>query len=385
MSVNLYPLAAKQYVLSLVRMMAQIGVVASLVLWSARSHADFAPINLGTYTFSDSVNRQAIDQPIVFMHGANPIETTQPAVLSWLVPWWPRAEAWSDAPRIPGRIVTVHGQPHNVFQIPGLSSIGYVLDVKDPASSTWLPINDQLVPPSTLAGRKTTYQIPEGAPGLCCTMGLSIRITFIKTDHRPIVNFSGQLFSIDKLVSFHTLHNLTTIVLRGPAHANLTFTLRKIASSCRMTSSSTQNIKLPDVPMVKFRKVGSTHEGGNEARFSLQCDPGTTVFATVTDANSPSNTSDTLTNTGSANGVGVQLLQTSPSFSASNCSNGSPCRFGPDSSAIGNTNQWQVGPNNTSNTAPTGPTISFRARYIRTGTVQPGTVRAISTITFSYQ
>ena len=94
---------------------------------------------------------------------------------------------------------------------------------------------------------------------------------------------------------------------------------------------------------------------------------------TLTDATTPSNTTNTLTlaSDSVATGVGFQLLY-----------NGNPVSFGPDSAAAGNLNQFSV----MASPATGGPVnIPFTARFIRTGTVTPGLATANATFTMSYQ
>ena len=365
---------------------ARILLLLALVSWLPSSWADLNAVNMGSYTLSGPVDQQPINQPIIFQSGVNAYETTQGTVFSWFGCWNIRGEAWSDAPRVPGLTVPVNGISHRVFQIPQLPGIGYVIDVKDPKASVWKAINDTVEPPSTVPGYRTTYESP--LFGLCSNIGLSVRVTLIKLGRVPVVN-SSQVYTISNFLSFRAWRTgLITgeTLFQGPSTTSLSFTLRSLASSCRMTGASNQNISLPEIGTSQLPAVGSTFAGNsNVAQFSLQCDPGVTLYATLNDANSPSNTSDVLTNTGTAKGVGVQLLQTSASYSTSNCANGTPCRFGPDSTLKGTTNQWQIGPSNTGNAATTNPYVTFQARYIRTGAVQVGTVRAVSTITFSYQ
>lgn len=57
-----------------------------------------------------------------------------------------------------------------------------------------------------------------------------------------------------------------------------------------------------------------------------------------------------------------------------------PISFGPDSANFGTTNQWLVG-----NSTGTNISIPLSVRYIRTGPINPGTVKAAATFTMSYQ
>ena len=54
--------------------------------------------------------------------------------------------------------------------------------------------------------------------------------------------------------------------------------------------------------------------------------------------------------------------------------------MGPDSSAAGTTNQFFIQSN-----CGTNPVAAFRAQYIRTGELVPGSANALASITFSYQ
>jgi len=140
----------------------------------------------------------------------------------------------------------------------------------------------------------------------------------------------------------------------------------------------TPSISVPmgSISLNSFTGIGST-TASQPLNISLQCAGGVTnsytnVYTTLTDAANPANVSDTLslTSTSTATGVGVQLL------------NGpTPVRYGPDSSAPGNTNQWFAG------AAQNGPfNIPLTARYIQTGTmVTPGTANGRATFTMSYQ
>jgi type 1 fimbria pilin len=105
---------------------------------------------------------------------------------------------------------------------------------------------------------------------------------------------------------------------------------------------------------------------------ALTCTAGATVLITLTDNANPANRSTALqlTSDSTAQGVGVQILNNS----------GTPVAFGPDSATPGNLNQWKAG------TSPNGQLlVPLTARYVRTGTVSPGTVRALATFTLSYQ
>ncbi|MNQ35415.1 F17a-G fimbrial adhesin precursor [compost metagenome] len=137
-----------------------------------------------------------------------------------------------------------------------------------------------------------------------------------------------------------------------------------------------QQVVLPTVSASNLQGVGST-AGSQGFTIGVNCPAGVALHATMTDVNSPANTSNilTLAQDSTATGVGLQISATDRAHVVS---------YGADSRVAGNNNQWFVGGNATS--PPTNHIIPFTVRYVQTAAaVQPGTVRARSTITFSYQ
>ncbi|MDR5833240.1 fimbrial protein [Caballeronia sp. LZ034LL] len=142
------------------------------------------------------------------------------------------------------------------------------------------------------------------------------------------------------------------------------------ARGCSITTPSV-GVTLPSVSPSSLSGSGAV-AGNTSFALGLNCSAGTRVNLTLTDATTPSNTSNVLTlGSGStASGVGMQIL------------NGTtPIAYGPDSSAAGNNNQWSAG------TANGGPmTIPLNVRYIRTANpITPGKVAGLATFTMSYQ
>ncbi|QRR05963.1 fimbrial protein [Burkholderia sp. MS455] len=131
---------------------------------------------------------------------------------------------------------------------------------------------------------------------------------------------------------------------------------------------------------VQFGEVninGTATAPERPVNIGLQCSGGTRdaktrMYITLTDATNPGNRSDVLTlaNTSTAKGVGVRIM------------NGTtPVKYGPDSSATGNPNQWFVTEAGNENI-----NIPLSARYVRTSdTLKAGTANAIATFTMSYQ
>jgi type 1 fimbria pilin len=100
------------------------------------------------------------------------------------------------------------------------------------------------------------------------------------------------------------------------------------------------------------------------------------VYMTLTDQQTPTNTSSilNLTSTSTVKGVGIQVLYA-----------GKVIRFGPDSSVAGNPNQFAVFTSD--GLSPTTTDINLSARYIQTDKIiTPGKIaNGIATFTMSYQ
>ena len=145
--------------------------------------------------------------------------------------------------------------------------------------------------------------------------------------------------------------------------------------TCRVTTPAI-TVPLGNMPASTFNGVG-TVSPSKPFNIVLQCSGGdmgtvTNVHTTLTDHTNPGNVSDTLSlaTDATATGIGIQVL------------NGSTViKYGPDSSATGNTNQWKAGE------AGNGTfTIPLTARYIQTAPkVTPGMANGLATFTMSYQ
>ncbi|WP_330996816.1 fimbrial protein [Burkholderia stagnalis] len=145
--------------------------------------------------------------------------------------------------------------------------------------------------------------------------------------------------------------------------------------TCRVTTPAI-TVPLGSMPASTFTGVGSVSPS-KPFNIVLQCSGGetgtvTNVYTTLTDHTNPGNVSDTLSlaSDATATGIGIQVL------------NGSTViKYGPDSSATGNTNQWKAG------TTGNGTfTIPLTARYIQTAPkVTAGTADGLATFTMSYQ
>jgi type 1 fimbria pilin len=159
--------------------------------------------------------------------------------------------------------------------------------------------------------------------------------------------------------------------LDGLAVATITFQPFDVGvKTCTVTTPSIA-VKLPQAHADKLPKVDST-TGDTPFNLGLSCDPGLKVAMTITDVSNPTNLTTTLSlgHDASAKGVGYQILN-----------NGVPIAFGPDSAAVGTANQFTIVPLSVQGSY----NIPLVARYIRTGTIVPGSANAYATFTMSYQ
>ncbi|WP_414429646.1 fimbrial protein [Burkholderia cenocepacia] len=147
--------------------------------------------------------------------------------------------------------------------------------------------------------------------------------------------------------------------------------------TCKVSTPAVA-VPMTSVHMALFKGVGTTTTP-NPFEIALACSGGlagtsTNAYVTLTDTTMPGNTSTTLslTKDSKASGVGIQILK-----------NGTPLGFGPDSAAVGNTNQWYAG---TIAQGQANLKIPLSARYVQTGEkVTPGSANARATFTLSYQ
>ncbi|WP_196486756.1 fimbrial protein [Burkholderia stagnalis] len=151
--------------------------------------------------------------------------------------------------------------------------------------------------------------------------------------------------------------------------------VRPQVPTCRVATPGIA-VPLGNIPASTFTGIGSVSPS-RPFNIALQCSGGetgtvTNVYTTLTDHTNPGNVSDTLSlaQDSGATGIGIQVL------------NGNTViKYGPDSSATGNTNQWKAGE------AGNGTfTIPLTARYVQTAPkITPGTANGLATFTMSYQ
>ncbi|AMV46692.1 fimbrial protein [Paraburkholderia caribensis] len=144
-----------------------------------------------------------------------------------------------------------------------------------------------------------------------------------------------------------------------------------VHATCSISQSNVY-VYLPNAGTKAFASGIGAVTPSQPFQLSLDCATGAKVLITLTDSVNPSNRTNTLTlsSDSTAQGVGIQVLN----------STGSPVSFGADSAAPGNANQWLIGD------SPNGKLlVPLGARYVRTGTVSAGSIKALATFTMSYQ
>jgi type 1 fimbria pilin len=162
-----------------------------------------------------------------------------------------------------------------------------------------------------------------------------------------------------------------TFTLDGLLVATINFLPFQVAvQTCTVTTPSI-NVEMPRTHVDNFPTVNSTY-GDTTFNMGLSCNPGIKVAVTITDVTDPSNTSTTLSlgHGSTASGIGYQIVN-----------NGVPIAFGPDSAAVNTQNQFVIVPMSVSGSY----TIPLSGRFIRTGTIVPGSANAYATFTMSYQ
>lgn len=265
---------------------------------------------------------------------------------------------------VSGVTYTESGQTYPIFET-GVPGIGYVLGGRTasasptpPASSAWIPIGPG--PTEVYTGTAHTMRI----------------------EHRVILVVSGRLVAGSYTISPQSL----AVVAARDANGKLASTdtpafqapgtIKVTTRGCKVTSGATNAVTLPTLISHSLRSVGAVSDASASFSIGVKCDGNVGLYATLTDASDPTNTSNALTLAGNstATGVGIQMFRSGET---------TPLGLGPDSSAKGNTNQWYVG-----GTSASSGTISvpLTAKYVKTEpTMKPGTVSALGTITFSYQ
>ncbi len=202
------------------------------------------------------------------------------------------------------------------------------------------------------------------------TIVTNVTVTTIFVAYGAVKGGASTLSSIPVLSeAYETSDNVGKLWSQSPIYTgSATGTLN--TATC---SVQTQDIAvyLP-TPAVRAFAAGVGSVAGRTAfNLDFTCTAGAQVSIVITDVVTPSNRSNVLTLSpeSSVKGIGVQVLK----------GDGTPVVFGPDAVGVGVMNQWLIG------SSPNGVlTLPLSAQYIRTGTVTPGSVKAMATFTMSY-
>jgi len=255
--------------------------------------------------------------------------------------------------RAPSELIVSDGVSDYAVYPTNINNIGYIMNIRDHLGGDF--VLDQ------------TYTRTDPA-----WQDVNVMVRFVATG--PL-NPGTYNLSAREVLKFHWSIEGQYSKERKLSYSPATVTVTGATCSV-LAADRDQQVVLPTVPRSSFQGVGST-AGLQRFTIGVNCPAGVALYATMTDANSPDNRGDFLTLAGDSTvaGVGLQITATDRANVVS---------YGADSRVAGNNNQWFVGGNATS--PPTNHIIPFTVKYVQTAAaVQPGTVRARSTITFSYQ
>lgn len=259
---------------------------------------------------------------------------------------------------ISGVSYTEDGVTYDVFDT-GIPGIGYVIGVRDPNSTKYIPGNAPVTRTFPFAGSRP------GADDL----GYRVRIRFVTTAQRLVTGSYN--------IPEQKIATLRAGFWYGTETSNLKLSAVRInvtATGCTIQTGSGGNLELGAIPTSQLPAVGD-RAGGDSITLSLRCDRGIHLYGVMTDQTNASNRSQilSLTSRSTAKGVGIQFFTGTSS---------TPVSYGPDQSAAGVQNQFYI---NTSGSDGQIINVPLRATYIRTGDLVPGSANGLASITFSYQ
>lgn len=255
-----------------------------------------------------------------------------------------------------------NGQDVYDIGIPHVGMTFTIADSQEGGFSGGTPMNGN-APITVVPTHKDWYLVPR--------MGASIKIGIIAMDRYPIGVIQvppirvGEFSIVSWSNSVNNLGGTSGIYLNS-------FNIQVNSKTCDL-SQRNYTVPLNTVYKNQFTAMNSEVFGG-AVRLQLRCQTDIDVFATLTDATNPANNSSilSLSNTSTAKGIGLRLYKNGSSEALS---------FGPDSSTKGNINQWKV----SQYRGELSPVVNLSVNYIKNGEINPGTVNALTTITFSYQ
>lgn len=204
------------------------------------------------------------------------------------------------------------------------------------------------------------------------SFGARLYVAFVATGRLPNGNITiptkqlGHILLESKRASLNDKRLTAPVMLNGGR-------IQVQSQTCSMNQRN-YVVPLNTVYSSQFSSLYKEVQGG-EVNIQLQCQDGIDVFATLNDATQHGNRSNilTLTTDSTAKGVGLRLYKNNETTAIS---------YGADSPNKGNKNQWHF----SNYRGEINPRIKLKANYIKTAnTITPGSVKAVATITFSYQ
>lgn len=258
----------------------------------------------------------------------------------------------------------------------GAKNIAFVMDVKDKPRSSYTPVNNA----------RTVFPIQNRCSGFA---DYNLRYGLVKPRNLASsenINYPTNMtiylgdIVVRRVGLFTTQYTFNETLLGRHQVYLQVVGLGTQVKTCSLNSSNNQTIDLGSITKQSLEAstgaVSGNSSGNNQANFSLNCaaGEGVSVYATISDANSPMTSGASLST--NLDGVGVALTR------ETNLSSGFvPVQLGPKSSIQGNPNQFKI-----SNSGTATPFIRIRGQYLKTApTVDVGTVNAQALITFSYQ
>jgi type 1 fimbria pilin len=272
----------------------------------------------------------------------------------------------------------------------GASSTGTIITTLDTTTAPAQGFDD--VYPTSIAGLGVRYTL--NAPAECNTVNATIKKQSLAIAC-PITGVPGgphvflNMTATPSFVVTDTVKSGASALASAPV-INFTYTIKDAAGSWSKTplytgvasgtlSAATCSVQTPGIaislPNATTRAfssgVGAT-AGRQAFNLSFACSAGAQVSIVITDVVDPTNRTNTLklAPDSTAKGLGVQILK----------GDGAPVFFGPDAAGQSVENQWLIG------ASPNGQLqLPLSAQYIRTGTVEAGSIKAMATFTMSYK
>ncbi|MFM0203876.1 fimbrial protein [Paraburkholderia fungorum] len=333
-------------------------LVLFAALLSASAHANLScnpgPLNI-------VLNAGTISVPVNAAVGAT-VKTVAPDAFQFLCSMGGSGGAQSSATLYGDLTVTNPLAPgfNDVYQT-GITGLG----IRYTFNSANCGISNQV-----LANGSTRLNCPFTGPAGGSAVPLNLTVTSILVVTGTIAPGASTLSTIPQIaLTFRTSDGGTASWAKSPIYSG---------SATGTLTHATCSVSQPNIYVPLATADTRAFAAGSGAVFAptpfsltFACSAGAKVSITLTDNVNPASRSNTLqlTADSSAKGIGIQVL------------NGSgPVSFGADAATPGNTNQWLIGD------SPNGQLqVPLTARYISTGAVSAGTVKALATFTISYQ